>query len=447
MKKIKSIFTFKHTKKNISILIFCFIIIALSFTYCSFSAFADEPPTIKENDDTHGYVTWGNRLYTNNFRGGGSGSWYETYQFGALNLDDDNTILTNPDSKYCILLGKGSTTLLTSAGFSKTLPVQVPIVYSIDKNGNISFCSKEFSVSNDLDRHISYTGYYSGIRPCPGSYALREWSSGTKNSSTYPADVYSVPFAGSFFSNVPCFSSVDDVENYLRTGIANNADYVPSSLQCEKPLDLFVYADNENENLLTINWKQNEYSNLIYDAEVSYKIETVSMTTDLSFIPLATNKKSAAVNELSFDITPILDKALLRDNDEDTIYVSFTVNNKDANNKLIDNRSTIILKFMYSGSSWSDGTIVDDELVNHPITNKDDFISSGGSSIGGSVVSSGGIFSQLSNGLKSIISTKDGFPALIASVWSGLPPAITSILVFGFLATIIICLLAHILKG
>lgn len=249
-------------------------------------------------------------------------------------------------------------------------------------------------------------------------------------------------------SNRLVFNTEEEALAYLESGDYSAAAYIPDSLLCPSPYDCYLYKDNHNENLVTASWKQQDiFDTMLTDVYIYYSIETEQLT-ESGTIPIKSKFVPSEFNKVSYDVSSILDKVLLRDNDTDIIYITFVIKNLDSSGVKQDSITSLIMKYTYGQTYWGNGSLDDEGGANNwELKTETDFIASGGITWNDSTsitASSDDLASNIASGFGLL--GNSGFLLLVGETFAFVPVSVWTLIIASISSLFIVGLFKLLLR-
>lgn len=247
-------------------------------------------------------------------------------------------------------------------------------------------------------------------------------------------------------TNVPIFESKKSCDDYAATSSIKGAVALPDELKCEKPQDLSLYSDNNNNNIVNIVWKQTEDIKSSYRSQitVAYQYKDDDDYSDMKGFIIDKDYMTSDDNVVRFNLTEIITNSGLDISGGYTqINLAFGVFNYDTSGVLGNSDTeTVAILINKNGIFYQ----LDDDTGNiiegQPIKNETQFKNDNGYSPGDfttiDTVSNNGFINSIISGF-GLIGDK-GLLSFLKGVFAYIPVDIWSLFVAGVSFMIIVAL-------
>ena len=137
--------------------------------------------------------------------------------------------------------------------------------------------------------------------------------------------------------NIPVFDTRKACDDYVATGSVKGAVALPDELKCEKPQNLSLYTDDNNNKMINIVWKQTDSIKSSYRSQitVAYQYKDDDDYSDMKGFIIDQDYNTAKDNVVRFDLSEIITNSGLDISGGYTqINLAFGVFNYDVSNSL-----------------------------------------------------------------------------------------------------------------
>lgn len=247
-------------------------------------------------------------------------------------------------------------------------------------------------------------------------------------------------------TNVPIFNSKKACDEYAATGSIDGAVAVPDELKCEKPQNLSLYTDDNNNKMVNIVWKQTDNIKSSYRSQITvvYQYKDDDDYSDMKGFIIDQDYITSCDNVVSFNLSEIITNSGLDISGGYTqINLAFGVFNYDVSNSLGKSDTEVVAILINKNGIFYQLTDDNGNIVQgQPIKNSTQFKNDNGYSPGDFTtidsVSNNGFINSILSGFGLI--GNNGLMSFLTNVFAYVPSWLWSLIGTGIAFMVIIAL-------